>query len=517
MPGPTRPAAPRYPRAQPDGPRGQPDSPSAVVRPIPSVGAKAVGNCSGCEYGAARSNYSGGHRGVDVVCDVGSVLVAAFDCEIATVDKSWYTGSGSRTGKAMVSITPTKPEETGLPARSYLGYGHMLPSSVRVQKGQKVPAGTPLGRTGSLGGSQHIHMFISKPGSARYGPGGNGNTDPTSWVKGAQNGEVVQLGDTAPSSTDADVDTASLEQIIGTAKAAAFATFIDLPGIMEMAESLALRGEKSLMNDQPLLPFVQQLCKASLRSFQSLPNGGFFAFYPDYFGGLNHRTPYWEIEDIEIIDANMQLTDDSLATHVYVVGDIANFDGVNLIDKIQTAGVISVFEAFQSNFISDNFSPAGQVALKDDTGNDESIETEDGNPPSAQAKAAVDETLAFLRKYGARPYFEEAPMVRSPYFEVFLAYQTFMLMWSRQFVTGFTFTYMPELYPGGIVSFPSHGIQCYIDSVEHIADMEQGFMTKAQLSAPAAINSGDGNRVGRLKAHEGMIRAGSMRLQGSEE
>jgi hypothetical protein len=49
-------------------------------------------------------------------------------------------------------------------------------------------------------------------------------------------------------------------------------------------------------------------------------------------------------------------------------------------------------------------------------------------------------------------------MVRSPYYEAFLAYQRFCLMWSRQFLTTFEFTFMPELFPGGIVAFPDHGI-----------------------------------------------------------
>lgn len=372
-------------------------------------------------------------------------------------------------------------------------------------------------------GKSGRHFGTGDWGKGWTGPGFNPQMHPTEGFT-ARRWTGTPSGSGGGTANDVAGTEATLAQIAGTAKATSFATFISLPGIMDTAESLALRGEKSLLNDQPLMPFVQQLCQASLRNFQSLPDGGFFAFYPDYFGGLNHRTPYWDIEDIEILDANMQLSDDPLATHVYVVGDIANFDGVNIIDKIQTGGVVSVFQAFQSNFLSDNFKPADKQTIKDDpyfhgssagkSPDDADVEEEkEAGTPSDDAKAALDQTLSFLRKYGARPYFEEAPMVRSPYFEAFLAYQKFMLMWSRQFVTEFSFTYMPELFPGGIVAFPSQGVQCYIDSVEHIADMEQGFTTKAKLSAPAAINRGDGQRTGRLKAHEGMIRAGSLQLK----
>jgi hypothetical protein len=284
--------------------------------------------------------------------------------------------------------------------------------------------------------------------------------------------------------------------------ATAFATFLDLPGILDTAESLALRGDKSLMNDKPLFPFVEQLCAASLRNFMSLPNGDFFAFYPDYFGGLDHRTPYWEISDIEIIDATIQLSDDALATHVYVVGDIANFDGVNMIDRIQSGGVVTIFNAFMADFLN---------GLPPDSG-DHPNSKKEGKTAVAQRKktanlANKEAATQFLRKYGARPYYEEAPMVRSPYYEAFLAYQRFCLMWSRQFLTTFEFTFMPELFPGGIVAFPDHGIQCYVDEVVHECDYERGFTTRANLSAPAAIRTNGTVPDDKKFLSAGMIRS----------
>jgi hypothetical protein len=71
-------------------------------------------------------------------------------------------------------------------------------------------------------------------------------------------------------------------------------------------------------------------------------------------------------------------------------------------------------------------------------------------------------------------------------FETFYAFTQFQLLWSRQFLTDFQFTFMPELYPGGVVAFPDHGVRCYLDSVTHTFDYEGGFTTQATLSAPAA-------------------------------
>lgn len=80
-------------------------------------------------------------------------------------------------------------------------------------------------------------------------------------------------------------------------------------------------------------------------------------------------------------------------------------------------------------------------------------------------------------------------MVRSPIFEMLLAYQQFMFAWSNQFKTPFTFTFMPELFPGGKVGFPDHGIQMYINDVSHSWDFaEGGFTTTAQLSAPSLLD-----------------------------
>lgn len=297
------------------------------------------------------------------------------------------------------------------------------------------------------------------------------------------------------------------------AKAAAFATFIDLPGLLDQAESLALQGERSLMNDQPLLPAVEQICQASLRNFQSMPNGNFFAFYPDYFGGLNHRTPYWEIHDIEIIDGQIQLSDDALATHVYVVGDTMNFDGqVEIFEKMASAGVVTVFNAFMADFVNGVNSPALEQRLKNKKKQKKAKKQYEKEIQRFPTLANKDAAISFLRKYGARPLYQEMPMIRSHYYELFYAYQTFCLFWSKQFLSRFEFTFMPELFPGGIISFPDHGIQCYVDEVTHNCDYESGFTTEANLIAPAALKGKDGKAMDERRhwVNQGMVRAGAI-------
>lgn len=282
----------------------------------------------------------------------------------------------------------------------------------------------------------------------------------------------------------------SLAEVEAAAKAAAFSTYLEIPGLFEQQESYALRGERSLMNDQPLIGLIEQLTKASLRRFQSLPNGNFYAFYPDYFGGLT-KTPYWEIHDIEIMDGSINLSDDALATHVYVVGDNSGFyDGITEIDKASSAGVVTIFHAMMANFIT---------GYKEATPKEENKEERQERAIKTKAQA-----FAFLKKYGARPFYEEAPMVRSPYYEMFLAFQQFCLLWSKQFLTEFKLTYMPELYPGGLVSLPEHGLQLFIEEVSHEFDYENGFKTVVAFSAPASLENGP------LGLSDGMIRADAL-------
>src|SRR5208283_4037337 len=98
-----------------------------------------------------------------------------------------------------------------------------------------------------------------------------------------------------------------------------------------------------------------------------------------------------------------------------------------------------------------------------------------------------NEAVEFLKRYGPRVLREEVPLVTSTIYECLLAYQQFLVGWSRQFITPFTFTFMPELFPGGKVGFPEHGLQMYIESVTHTWDTTNGYSTVANLTAPSVL------------------------------
>ena len=322
----------------------------------------------------------------------------------------------------------------------------MVPGSANERKMYQAFKNHGGGDNGETGGDGGGHWHFDFTGGAGGGPAsGDGG--------GSSGGGV------------------STEAAQGIATAAAFAYNLEYPTWQETIEAEALTGQKSYLNDKPLIDFIKQICSACMRSYMSLPDGRFYAFFPDYFGTFHpERPPYWEIDDVEVIDGNIHLSDEDLATHVYVVGDTGMGSGgavlyeIDVVDKLNTAGVVTVFNAFETNWLLSQNGGKGKIPLFKDATN-------------------------FMQRYGVRPYYKESPMIRSRYFEAFSAFQTFMLMWSRQFLTEFQFTFMPELYPGGRVAFKDHDLVCYIDSVQHHFDYESGFSSFAQLSAPSALDT----------------------------
>jgi len=425
-------------------------------------------------YGQNRGTHS--HAGVDIAVPVGTEVYAAHAGTVRrAVDPQGYGNYIDVVGDGVVTR-----------------YGHL--SAYKASDGQSVSAGDVIALSGNTGRSSgpHVHFEVR----SAQGFGFAGTMNPQTWLNGTEDPD----GSGSPGTTtedDVDVDGGGGD----TSRATAFAAYLNFPGVEATAEAIGLQGQKSLMNDQPLFPFIKQVAEASLRNFQSLPNGDFYAFFPDYFGGFGHRTPYWLIDDIEILDGKISLSDDQLATHVYVVGDIVPDNQINFMDRLQSGGVISMFDAFKANFVRVPADLGGTGKTSEQTIDPRTGNAHGGVRQATMSELSHDYVVRFLQKYGVRPHYEEQPMVRSPYFEAFLAYQRFQQLWAAQFSTPFTFTFMPEIFPGGIVGFPDHNLQCYVEEVVHSFDYENGFATQAVLSAPASMSdSGTNISAGMIRA-----------------
>ena len=509
---------------------------SHVHKPFNLASAPPVGSPYG-DYPHTPSNPHE-HRGNDYSMGMGTTFYALVKSKIIYAGP-WYDG-----GMNLIVIESLEDRGYAPDGKRVIqkgdrfGYGHA--ESYSVSAGQEVEAGKQIGKSGTAGSGPHCHFWMQKypnhhtaPGRGVSGGGTqDGNVDPKNVVTWAYGGRAASIDGDGGSGGGSGGgggggggggSAYNAEQI---SKASAYSSILSIPGGLNSLESRFLTGQRSLMNDQPLLPFIEQICGASLRSFMSMPNGKFYAFYPDYFGGFN-RQPYWNIADVEIISGKIDLSDDTLATHVFVVGDTnaayggpaAGYGSIDLMDKIQTTGVINIFNAFATGFLNGK-TAQGQVLGEKDAGAKGKGRTKtkkannantNGNYLPMGEDAQPDEltqdgAINFLKKYGARPVYEEVPAIRSPIYETYLAFQRFCMLWASQFKTTFEFTFMPELYPGGIVAFPDHGLQCYVEEVVHSGSYESGFTTMATLSSPAALKNADGNPEQEW-VHSGMIRA----------
>jgi murein DD-endopeptidase MepM/ murein hydrolase activator NlpD len=396
------------------------------------------------------------HNGIDVAVPVGTDCVAPADGRIGKFSQT--TGFGEQGG--MIHFVFTK--DTGdVQKGTVIGWGHV--SQVFKKPGEEVKAGEVIAKSG-YPMAPHVHFILRTDDNDM-----DGTQDPQSVFEALQKGKTTSASGAPTSSPDNSSD-----GIMPRVNATALAVNLQWDVISGQAESQALTGNKSLMNDMPLMPFIQQMVESSMRQFMSMPNGDFFAFYPDYFGETWHRPPYWIIDDIEVLDGRVRLSDAALVTHQYSIGN-RSFSGDQLTNRLLSAGVVTITDAFQTELVT----------------SDASKKKNDKSAPELyhafNRAMKQDEAVEFLERYGARPAVEDFPFIRNPFFELFMAYQHFMQSWARQFISPFKLTFMPELYPGGKVGFPEHGLQMYIEEVTHSWDYSSGFTTEADLSAPAVM------------------------------
>jgi hypothetical protein len=92
------------------------------------------------------------------------------------------------------------------------------------------------------------------------------------------------------------------------------------------------------------------------------------------------------------------------------------------------------------------------------------------------------------------------------------AWMEFQKNWANQFGATASFTFMPELLPGGIINLDNK-ITMFVESVTHTFDLEGGFTTTAELNSPAAVNKND-KRFGGMVLAGGNFGVAQSSLQG---
>jgi cell wall-associated NlpC family hydrolase len=219
-------------------------------------------------------------------------------------------------------------------------------------------------------------------------------------------------------------------------------------------------GEKAFIDCQPLIQIVQAVARAGMRNFASAPNGDFIAYTPDEFGMFG-KPAILSLEDVEIKDCQIDLSDDPLATHVYVEGNQTMMGQTDSeLGWLMSSGVATVEN-------SALFSQLRKTA-----------------PGDMEGLSGDD----IMRKFGVRPLKQNYQLAGNPAMEFLLAVQVFMGKWSAMYQTSISFTFMPELFPGMRVLLNGHNLQLYCSEVVHTFDYENGFATQARLSSAAAAD-----------------------------
>ena len=297
--------------------------------------------------------------------------------------------------------------------------------------------------------------------------------------------------------TGGDIKSATTwSDIARIATSAAFSTLTAFP--WDNIGSSLLIGEKSLMNDVPVMQGIEQMCKGSMRKFMSLPNGMFCAFYPDEFGRFG-RKPYMKISDVEVIDLNIVLNDEPIVTHMYVNGQTTSplMPSIDQTNQIMSVGVITIDDVLSGglNIVK---TPESVTGITGDASSNspENVNLTNAAVPDDYPQfndGLSREAIEFLQVYGTRPLVQNEPLIRSPWFEFATAYNEFAHHWAMHTATTVTLTFMPEIMTGGLVQFDDQNIIMYVEGVNHTWNYSSGFETSAYLSSPSTDDKrGDG-------------------------
>lgn len=390
---------------------------------------------------APRPYRNGTHHGQDVSCPEGTPLVAVTS---GTIEYGSSTNSGN-------SIYLTCDDT----AWGVFCYYHLSRFAEGLGTGSHVNAGQVIGYSGDTGagsgGAFHLHF-----GWGPVGWHGEESTsqNPYPLLVSLNNGEHI-------------VDPSQLGLGGGTIGGLSGQMFTyDWYEMGDPGASL-FAGKRRLINDQAFLPFMDRLCKASMRSYCAGPNGDFIAWFPDYTGSFK-MAGKMIIQNVELEDFTMVWDDQRLITHQFVTGTEHGWGApgaqAERIRRMTEAGGVATIEF------------PGIVDLlmsKEASKNDPRLET-------LTTKAKI------MNRFGARVDHVELGMLSQPQAEFFHAVYTLQRNWANQFNARAPITFMPELFPGMLMVLADYGIQFYVKGVHHNFNFTSGFSTTVEIASPSA-------------------------------
>lgn len=273
--------------------------------------------------------------------------------------------------------------------------------------------------------------------------------------------------------------------------------------IGNVSSAYMLTGDRALANDVPVSTTVFNLCKASMRSYIAGPYGNFIAFFPDYWGVYGNGKPAVVVDDIELLDVSVTMSDDEFYSHVYIPSvslDGSAFGGSGAANLMMTSGVVSIESGVEADY---------------DSVNEDVNSVSDQPSPILKKLVNFDDDDAWMysprelyRRYGARPSVSqqsitagvqavqtdvagatdgEGNMTQGQAMVYLLALYEFMYHWANQCQVSISTTFMPIVFPGERMKVPlkdGRHVTVYVKGVTHSMSYDSGFTTKITACCP---------------------------------
>jgi hypothetical protein len=241
--------------------------------------------------------------------------------------------------------------------------------------------------------------------------------------------------------------------------------------------SYLLKGERSYQNDDSLLTWVKNITKASLRNFQTTPDGSFMAWYQDILNFVDDQVDL-DIYPLDLTrDVEMYARDSEIVTHEYFSTSIWN--ATELSQDLQGGVSLDIFSKLVGGYTS-------LKKIWDRPEVQRMLSRIEGN----LSLTSYDE---YVNRYGVRKGQETGdPYITNRIFGTWLSLKNLLMDLSQQistdFLTGSQLGYLPSLYPSirvkihtGLTDENSKEVQLLADvkGVTQSFSFTSGFSTSA--------------------------------------
>lgn len=361
-----------------------------------------------------------------------------------------------------------------IPGHSNHGWGLAIDVNVLVGGGSKKYPGMTNTAMYNTPEYKWLQANASKFGFLNPPWGQNGGSKPEAWhwefvafysYKDGGNANPLTDGINASADTNlGDFSNPTSKQLYSI-----LASWMQDPGDISL-DSQTLWGYRALMNDEPIMVTIDQLVRASGRSYCSAPNGDFMAWFPDYWGEYG-VSGAMDIETVELKDFTVDWDDASLVTHQFVEGAYFNFNA-----GAMPAGIMDGLRAFYTRGIVTVDMPGILDSLI--------------NVQDARQYPWLKNPVELLHRFGARVDRNKNPLIYGAESEFWSALSRFTRAWADQFSASVPMTFMPEIFPGMLLRIPFFKVQMYVSTVTHSWDYSSGggFTTTADTMAISATD-----------------------------